>query len=104
MAQGVGRFEFKEDVGGFAVNAIAAYLITALTLGIAAAVGIVLMAQWFAKNATLDGQPLEFIGKAGDLIGRWIGWLLLTIVTLGIFVFWLYPKLIKWIAENMATA
>jgi uncharacterized membrane protein YjgN (DUF898 family) len=104
MPQGVGRFEFNEDVGGFAVNAIAAYLITALTLGLGAPIGIVLMAQWFAKNATLDGQSLAFTGKAGDLFGRWIGWYLLTIVTFGIYAFWLYPKLIRWILQNMETA
>ncbi|MBN2176478.1 MAG: DUF898 family protein [Demequinaceae bacterium] len=104
MAQGIGRFEFKEDVAGFAVNAIAAYLITAVTLGLGAPIGIVLLAQWFAKNATLDGLPLEFTGNAGDLFGKWIGWWLLTIITLGIYAFWMYPKVIKWVVQNMATA
>jgi len=104
MAMGVGRFEFKEDVAGFAAAAIAAALISTFTFGLAAPIGIVLIAQWFARSTTLDGQPLNFTGNAGDLFGKWIGWWLLMIVTFGIFAFWAYPKVIKWILENMETA
>ena len=31
-----------------------------------------------------------------QLFGNWIKWLLLTIVTLGIYSFWLNIKLIQW--------
>ena len=100
MAFEIKRFEFEEDVAGFVVNVIAAALISGLTFGLGAPIGIVLMAQWFAKNATIDGSPLEFTGNAGDLFGKWVGWWILTIITFGIFVFWVYPKVIRWVLQN----
>lgn len=30
----------------------------------------------------------------------WIKWLLLTIITIGIYSFWVYPRLQKWITEH----
>lgn len=37
-----------------------------------------------------------FDGKATQLFGNWIKWWLLTLVTLGIYGFWLGIKLKQW--------
>jgi uncharacterized membrane protein YjgN (DUF898 family) len=34
------------------------------------------------------------------LFGLWIKWFLLTIITLGIYLFWVRPRIQKWIVEN----
>lgn len=41
-----------------------------------------------------------FVGKAGSLFGNWIKWLLLTIITFGIYGFWVNIKLKQWIAKH----
>jgi len=38
------------------------------------------------------GRQLAFKGSAWGLLGRWIGWLLLIIVTLGVYSFLGYSK------------
>ena len=35
-----------------------------------------------------------------QLFGLWVRWFLLTIVTLGIYGFWVAPRVHKWIVEN----
>ncbi|MDN6636071.1 MAG: DUF898 domain-containing protein, partial [Lacticaseibacillus paracasei] len=39
-------------------------------------------------------------GSAVSLFGNWIKWLLLTIITLGIYGFWVFIKLEDWKAKN----
>ena len=48
------------------------------------------------KNTVREGKRLEFEGTAVQLFGNWIKWLLLTIVTFGIYGFWVSIKLRQW--------
>ena len=41
-----------------------------------------------------------FDGKAIQLFGNWIKWVLLTTITLGIYSFWLNIKMKKWITKH----
>ena len=41
-----------------------------------------------------------FDGRAIQLFGNWIKWLLLTVITLGIYGFWLNIKIKKWITKH----
>ena len=43
---------------------------------------------------------LKFIGTGMGLFGQWIKWLLLTIVTLGIYGFWVNLKMRQWVVRN----
>jgi uncharacterized membrane protein YjgN (DUF898 family) len=45
---------------------------------------------------------MVFEGKALGLFGHWIKWFLLIIITIGIYGFWVAPRLQKWIWENTA--
>ncbi len=38
------------------------------------------------------------------LFGNWIKWLLLTMITFGIYSFWVVPRLTKWRVEHQAFA
>ena len=48
----------------------------------------------------IDGQPLAFTGSALGLFGLWIKWFLLIIITLGIYSFWVAPRIQQWKVEN----
>lgn len=49
--------------------------------------------NWEIKHTVIEGRRLEFDGTAVQLFGNWIKWLLLTIVTFGIYGFWVSIKL-----------
>jgi uncharacterized membrane protein YjgN (DUF898 family) len=52
----------------------------------------------------IDGRRLQFTGKAVELFGNWIVWFLLTIITFGIYSFWVAPKLQAWKWKNTSFA
>lgn len=74
---------------------ILGFLVTFLTFGICAPWAICLVYNWETKHTVINGQRLYFNGTAVGLFGNWIKWLLLTIVTLGIYSFWLSIALKK---------
>jgi uncharacterized membrane protein YjgN (DUF898 family) len=42
--------------------------------------------------------------EAWGIFGLWIKWLLLSIITLGIYTFWVYPQLMQWRVEKTVYA
>jgi uncharacterized membrane protein YjgN (DUF898 family) len=48
------------------------------------------------EHTVINGQRLFFDGTATQLFGNWIKWLLLMIVTLGIYGFWVGIAMKKW--------
>ncbi len=75
-------------------------LLTAVTLGICYPVAICWMYAWEAKHTVINGRRLKFTGTAGGLFGTWILCWLLTIVTLGIYGFYVPFKIKKWKESN----
>ncbi len=59
------------------------------------------MLKWNYKHTLYDGKRLSFDGKATQLIGKWICWLLLSIVTLGIFSLFIPKKLMNWKVKHL---
>jgi len=55
---------------------------------------------WEAKHTVIEGRRLEFTGTAAGLFGQWVKWLLLSIITIGIYSFWVNIKLKKWRTEH----
>ncbi|EXL19522.1 hypothetical protein X847_3014 [Listeria monocytogenes Lm_1889] len=43
---------------------------------------------------------MKFQGSAVSLFGHWVKWLLLTIITIGIYGFWVFIKLEDWKVKN----
>ena len=93
-------FTFDGGAGTYVGTAILAFLITVFTLGICTPFAVVLRQRWRAKHTYVNGHRLVFVGSAWALFGNWIKWLLLIIVTLGIYSFWVVPRLTKWVVEN----
>ena len=79
---------------------IVAFLISALTLGIATPWAVTLKHSWIKKHTIIDGKRLKFTGTVGSLFFNYIKWWFLTLITLGIYGFWLEIKMEEWKAIN----
>ena len=56
--------------------------------------------SWNVRHTVIDGYELVFDGNAIQLLGKVLVWLLLTIVTLGIYSWWIVIKLKQWGMEH----
>lgn len=93
-------FEFKEDVSGLFLTAIGAVLIVIFTLGIGAPWAVCMFERWKAKNTLIDGRKIKFVGEGSALLGKYILWAFFTIITFGIYYYWMINKLQKFKVEN----
>lgn len=75
-------------------------IITAITFGICYPWALCMIYEWETNHTVVNGKRLKFTGTATGLFGQWIKWLLLCIVTFGIYSFWLSIALKKWKAKN----
>ena len=75
-------------------------IIMCCTLFIGTPWALCLKQSWLAKHTIIDGKKLTFDGKGGQLFGNFIKWMLLTIITFGIYSFWLTIKMKKWVAKH----
>ena len=82
------------------VNSIVASLIIGVTCGIATPWAICYMMKFIIGHAVIDGKRLKFDGTGGQLFGNYIKWFLLTLITLGIYGFWLEIKMKQWIVKH----
>ena len=94
------RFTFDGGAATYVGTALLGILITVVTLGICYPFAVVLRQRWRAKHSYIDGKQLIFTGSAWGLFGNWIKWLLLSIITLGIYLFWVGSRIQKWVWEN----
>lgn len=94
----------SQFTGGAFANAfikwIAAF-VSLITLGLAYPAMVCWHNRWEAKHTYYDGRQLTFVGKAGNLFGKYILWALLTVVTIGLYyVFCARVAMQKWIVKN----
>ena len=75
-------------------------LITSCTFGICYPWALCMIYGWKINHTVVEGKRLKFNGSAVGLFGNWIKWLLLIIVTLGIYGFWVHIKLEQWRIKN----
>lgn len=100
MAQNSGRFRFDGGAATYLGTGILAFLITVFTLGICYPFALVLRERWRCKHTFIDGQRLVFTGTGLGLFGTWLKWLFFIIITLGIYSFWVGPRIQKWRTEH----
>lgn len=80
---------------------LAASLMTVFTLGIAFPWAICYLYRFEAEHTVVDGHRLTFDGRGGQLIGKWIIWLLLSIITLGIYLLYVDVAVKKWHTQHL---
>lgn len=79
---------------------ILGFIVTACTLGICYPWALCMEYNWKIKHTVINGHRLKFTGSAWGLFGLWIKWILLLIITLGIYGFWLGISLEKWKTQH----
>lgn len=75
-------------------------LIIVFTVGIGTPWGVCMKERWMAKHTIIDGHQLRFEGTGGLLFSKYIVWFLLTLITLGIYAFWLNIKMKQWVIAH----
>lgn len=75
-------------------------LISLLTAFIAVPSAVCMKQRFLAKSTWIDGRKVVFDGQTGDLYKKWIGWLFLSVLTAGIFIFFLPAKIRSWVASH----
>lgn len=75
-------------------------LLTGVTLGIAYPVALTIKMRWKLQHTIIENHRLVFSGKGASLLGHWILWIFLSIITLGIFAFFVPIRMEKWKVKN----
>lgn len=102
-----GKFETAEDDNssyftgtalGLFGHKILSFLLKILIIGIPFAE--CMMEGWYVRHKVIDGVRITFDGNGLQLLGKKIVWLLLTIITFGIYSFWFKVKKKKWVVHH----
>ncbi len=80
----------------FFINLLVVF-VSGITLSLALPGMLCWKQRWMSRNTYYDGRSLNFNGKGIQLFGRYLLWLLLSVVTLGIFAIFVLPVSVqKW--------
>lgn len=74
--------------------------VTIISFGILYPWALCMTYGWKINHTVIEGHRMQFNGSAVGLFGHWIKWLLLIIITLGIYGFWVGIKLEDWKAKH----
>jgi uncharacterized membrane protein YjgN (DUF898 family) len=83
---------------------LAGLIVTLGTLGICYPWAVVMVYRWKASHTYVNGRGLMFTGSARSLFRQWIKWWALSIITLGLYTFWVYPRMARWTIEHQIYA
>ena len=75
---------------------LAGLFVSTITFGLAAAWAVCLIYRFEIDNTVVEGRRLQFDGKAMDLFWKTLVWVLLTIITLGIYSLFIPVQLQQW--------
>lgn len=73
---------FDGTLWGFIGNRLLAWLLTIITLGIAAPWAVCMRKQWELEHTVVNNHRLKFTGNAAEAIGTWILYLIVTYLAL----------------------
>lgn len=95
------KSDFDGGLLGLIGVSILSFIIIFCTLGIATPAALCIKYRWIYKHTIIEGKRLKFVGTGLGLFGHFIKWWLLTMITLGIYGFWLNIKLKQWEVRNV---
>lgn len=96
----VRQFVFDGGAGTYLGSAIAAFLVTFLSVGLLTPWAIVIRYRWRSKHTIINGYRIRFTGSAAGLFGNWLKWWFFIIITAGVYSFWVAPRLTRWTVEH----
>lgn len=76
-------------------------LVSIISLGFAYPAMYCFKKRWIYRNTVVNGLRLKFTGKGGQLIGKYILWTFLGIITFGIFTLWWPIKYQQWETKHI---
>ena len=79
---------------------ILAGLLILITLGFGTVWAICKVYRWDISHTVIQGHRLKFVGKPGKLFGRYLLWLLLIPLTLGIILIYIQIFIKRWLTKN----
>lgn len=88
-------------LGYIGVRLLAWFLCT-VTLGIAFPWAWCYEKRWVYEHTCINGYRLRFDGRGIQIIGKWLLWILLTILTLTIFAWCIPVRLKKWEVKHVS--
>lgn len=77
------------------------FLITIISFGIAAPWGACMIYSYQINHTVYNGKRLKFEGTGGELFVNIFKWVLLSIITLGIYVLFIPVRKTKWVISNI---
>lgn len=77
------------------------FLITVITLGIGKPWAECMLLGYQYNHTVYNGKRLKFEGKGGDLFVNYFKWILFTIITLGIYLFFIPVRKKQWEIANL---
>jgi len=77
-------------------NLVFGFFALLLTLGIALPWVYCRQIRWDCDHMVYEGKRLHFDGRGSGLLAKWIGWYLLSLITLGIYAWSLPIKFQQW--------
>ena len=77
------------------------FLITIVTFGIGAPWGACMIYSYEINHTVYNGKRLKFEGTGGDLFVNIFKWVLLSIITLGIYTLFIPVRKTKWVISNI---
>ena len=93
-------FQFDGGAGSFFLVGLAQFLLTLFTLGLALPWALCMRYRWQAQHTLVYGRRIVFTGTGGGLFGNYVKWWFFMIITLGIYSFWVIPRLTRWVVEH----
>lgn len=75
-------------------------IISIFTLGIGYPLAAAIKAKYINDRKILSNKKIEFKGTAGEIYITFIKWVILIVLTLGVYIFWIERNILRWTTEN----
>ena len=92
--------KFNGGLLGYIGISLLMFVIIVFSLGLATPWAVCIAQRWSAKHTIIDGHQVVFDGTGWQLFGNMVKWLLLTVITIGIFGLWVPIKSMKWVVKH----
>ena len=93
--------KFTADFWGYTGYNLLAGLIKVVSLGFATPWALCMQNRYYAKHTIIDGCEIRFNGYGSSLIGKYILWSFLTVITFGIFSFSFSVRMNRWMTKHV---
>ncbi|HEY4537787.1 MAG TPA: DUF898 family protein [Erysipelothrix sp.] len=90
------KLRFDGDLWSYFSMELVNLIILFFTIGIGMPWVLVRRYRWESRHTLLEGKKFAFEGEAIELLGRWIIWWILTIITFGIYSAVVRVKILEW--------